>query len=368
MRIRNKILPALALIGLALAVAAAMSARQKPPVAQPVAQPAQAPFASYIGGGGIVEAQTDNISIGSPLAGVTAEVFVEPGQSVRLGDPLFRLDDREAKAALTVKRAAVASTRAALEEAKASLADYQAQYDLVKNVTDRRAVSVDDAQKRKYAWVLAKAKLESAKAAVDAARADMEAASVTLDRLTVRAPVDGEILQVNIRPGEFAATGVLSTPLIRMGTMDNPHIRADIDENDAWRFKRGARAMAFLRGNRSISAPLRFVRVEPYVTPKTSLTGSSNERVDTRVLQVIYAFDRDALPIYVGQQVDVFIEAPAEMDPAEPAPAQENNRDGNAKSVQAPGQSAGKTPHPAADRLQASGQSPARPSDEEGAK
>jgi hypothetical protein len=50
--------------------------------------------------------------------------------------------------------------------------------------------------------------------------------------------------------------------------------------------------------------------VEPYVTPKTSLTGSSSERVDTRVLQVIYRFDRRAIPAYVGQQVDVFIETP----------------------------------------------------------
>jgi HlyD family secretion protein len=52
------------------------------------------------------------------------------------------------------------------------------------------------------------------------------------------------------------------------------------------------------------------VRVEPYVTPKTSLTGSSTERVDTRVLQVIYSFPPHALPAFVGQQLDVFIETP----------------------------------------------------------
>jgi hypothetical protein len=55
---------------------------------------------------------------------------------------------------------------------------------------------------------------------------------------------------------------------------------------------------------------LKFVRVEPYVIPKKSLTGDSTERVDTRVLQVLYSFNRGALPVYVGQQMDVFIEAP----------------------------------------------------------
>ena len=51
--------------------------------------------------------------------------------------------------------------------------------------------------------------------------------------------------------------------------------------------------------------------VEPYVVPKRNLTGDSLERVDTRVLQLIYEFDRPKFPVFVGQQVDVFIQRPA---------------------------------------------------------
>ena len=61
--------------------------------------------------------------------------------------------------------------------------------------------------------------------------------------------------------------------------------------------------------NRDLSTDLMFVRVEPYVIPKKSLTGESTERVDTRVLQVIYALDPSFRTLYVGQQVDVFIAA-----------------------------------------------------------
>jgi HlyD family secretion protein len=64
-----------------------------------------------------------------------------------------------------------------------------------------------------------------------------------------------------------------------------------------------------VRGNPSQQATLTFVRFEPYVVPKRSLTGSNVERVDTRVLQVIYRFKPDGFPIHVGQQMDVFIEA-----------------------------------------------------------
>jgi hypothetical protein len=65
-----------------------------------------------------------------------------------------------------------------------------------------------------------------------------------------------------------------------------------------------------VRGNREIKTAIQFVRTEPYIVPKRSLTGDTTERVDTRVLQILYGFDRGDLPVYVGQQMDVFIEAP----------------------------------------------------------
>ena|SRR5271157_3193461 len=68
--------------------------------------------------------------------------------------------------------------------------------------------------------------------------------------------------------------------------------------------------------NISIGAPLPGVVLQVYVPvdkvgqiviAKTSLTGNNTERVDTRVLQVIYRLDRDDPGWYVGMQVDVFL-------------------------------------------------------------
>ena len=72
---------------------------------------------------------------------------------------------------------------------------------------------------------------------------------------------------------------------------DRIHLRVDVDENDAWRFRKDAGAVAFVRGNRELKTDLKFERVEPYVIPKRSLTGDSTERVDTRVMEVIARFD-----------------------------------------------------------------------------
>ena len=208
-----------------------------------------------------------------------------------------------------VKEANQIKARAGIDEAKALLEDARSQYALVRNATNSRAVSVDEVQKRRNAELVAQAKVESTKAAMMVTEAELKATRVALDRLTVRAPLPCEVMQVNIRPGEFAQAGVLSTPLMVLGNLDLLHVRVDIDENDAWRFKPETRAVASMRGNRDLKTELSFVRVEPFVTPKKSLTGSSTERVDTRVLQVLYSFPRRVLPAYVGQQMDVFIEA-----------------------------------------------------------
>lgn len=312
---KRLLLPILAIIGAVSVFLVARTGSQTPPPPQMVTPPAVASYPAYIAGSGIIEATTRNIAIGTEVAGVCDEVLVRVGSRVKEGDPLFRLDDRELKAELATRRAALQTARAKVAEAQASLGDVRNQLRLAEAVTDRRAISLEDLTKRRYAVQLADARLHTAEAEVAAAEADVAQTQTDIDRLTVRAPITGEVLQVNLRVGEYAQTGVLSTPLMLMGGTHRLNVRVDIDENDAWRFRAGAPARAYLRGNRDLAADLRFEYVEPYVVPKRSLTGESTERVDTRVLQAVYSFPAGAIPAYVGQQVDVFIEAPVTASP-----------------------------------------------------
>jgi multidrug efflux pump subunit AcrA (membrane-fusion protein) len=64
----------------------------------PPIQPAENPFPNTVAGAGIVEPETENISMGSSLPGVVVEVNVKVGRKVKAGDALFRLDDRQLKA------------------------------------------------------------------------------------------------------------------------------------------------------------------------------------------------------------------------------------------------------------------------------
>lgn len=323
---RKFILPVLALIGVIFAIYTVVAGSKAPPVSEPIAPPALAPYKAYVAGAGLVEASTENIAVGTPVAGVVMEVKAKVGDEVKRGDPLFIVDLRDLQAELLVREADLKTRQANVKVAEASAADALNQFELYKSIGDVRAVTKEELDRRRFAADIANANVTQAQAQVIAAEASIAQTKVELERRIVRAPVDGQVMQVKVRAGEFAPTGVLATPLMLMGDVRTLHVRVDVDENDAWRVDPRAAAEASVRGNSKLKVGLKFVRLEPYVIPKRSLTGESTERVDTRVLQILYAFDRNALKnVYVGQQMDVFIEDLASESPSATAPVAKSN-------------------------------------------
>jgi multidrug efflux pump subunit AcrA (membrane-fusion protein) len=289
------------------------------PVAQPVVQPSRPPFAHYIAGAGIVESAGENISISTPVPGMVTDVPVHIGQQVKAGDLLFKIDARDLEAELVVREAAAAEARSRVPEAQSNLDDAQQMYDSYKAVIGNGAVTREEFNRRRFGLAGAQSRVDQANAAIVSADAQVTETRMELSRRRVTAPNDGEVIQLKIHPGEYAQVGPLSTPLMVIGQTRTLHVRTNIDENDAWRFVRDSRAIAYVRGNPGLSTPLKFVYVEPYVIPKASVTGDPGERVDTRVLQVLFAFDPNRLNVFVGQQMDVYIEAKG-TEPATTAP------------------------------------------------
>jgi HlyD family secretion protein len=88
-------LPLLAIIGLVFAISAVIRGNETPAISLPPVQAAKVPFASYVAGAGIIEASTENIAIGTPVAGIVTAIYVKWSDRVNTGDPLFKIDDRD---------------------------------------------------------------------------------------------------------------------------------------------------------------------------------------------------------------------------------------------------------------------------------
>jgi multidrug efflux pump subunit AcrA (membrane-fusion protein) len=344
--IRKYLLPLIGSAMFVFAVIHMVNAQQSLPKLPPPVTPPRASFTNTVAGVGIIEPETENINIGSHYPGVVSDVFVKVGQPTRKGHRLFQIDDRSLKAERQTRLSALESAkaqvrrleqmprpeelppaRARLLESEENLKDQQDQYDRMARLAGTNAIADSELIRRKQALLIAKAQRERAKAELallesgawkadlDIARAAVEQAKAALlqteqelKRMVVESPVDGKILQVNLRPGEFVGASP-GQSLIVLGGTGRLHVRVDIDENDIPRYRSGISGRIRPRGGAETELPISFVRVEPMVIPKRSLSGASTERVDTRVLQVVYAVERSDSLLFVGQQVDVYFDA-----------------------------------------------------------
>ena len=286
----------------------------------PTSPPPASSFGETVAAVGLIEANSENVNVGTPVSGIVAEVRVRPDQSVRIGTPLFRMDTRQLEASLTVEESRLAAARARLDTARCEAADLADRLDRSRRLRSGTVISEEELVRSGFALDSAQARVAEALAQVGVAESLVSAVRTEIARCTVVAPIDGTVLQLRIRPGEFASASASSAPNsgppLVLGNLEPLHVRVDIDEHEAWRVHPGARARGHVRGNSSLSAPLTFVRIEPFVIPKRSLTGDSIERVDTRVLQALYRIEAPVgdtgrhQRLFPGQQMDVFIEAP----------------------------------------------------------
>ncbi len=350
----------LALVGTAVAAyTVATNGKDKAPSPPPATPPGVNPFPRGIACAGSVEAATRNIAVGSPEGALVAEVFVEVGQKVSKGSALFSLDTRlleaellRTEATLKVARAEAEALEAqprqeelppllaAWEAAKVQEADARDMLSDMQDADRHSAMSRSEMARRRFAVDQAAAQAARAKAQYDlaaagawrpllgvararvaAGEADISAIRLRIERLTVRSPIDGSVLKRNVEPGQFAGAAGMGGPngggapvqaAMVLGNLSRLRVRARVDEEDAPLLREGAKAIARVRGVAPEALELRMVRVEPLAQPKVDLTGSTVERVDTRVIEAV--FDVAGVPtnpLYPGQAVDVFIEVAA---------------------------------------------------------
>jgi HlyD family secretion protein len=358
--VKKKSIFILSLVGLLIAVFSAYLFNLPRKVQPPVFNPSANPYEAGIYATGIIESAQPNganINLYFEVPGTLAQIFVNEGQVVTRGTRLAVLDDsvqralleqqkEQAEAALTLLKElkaeprpeTLAVSKAQLELAEANVTLMQTQYDkqrisqelrpgsvsrdALDNARNNLKVAVANAKQaaRQYeltkagAWSYDIANQERQYKALQKAAASSAA---LLGKYTLRAPTDGLILAIDASIGSYvSSSGTYDTytqtdqPIMIMGSPPGSlDVRCYIDEILVHRLPRldTIRAEMAIRGT-NVRVPLEFVRVQPYVSPKIQLSDQRQERVDVRVLPVIFRFARKPdFNLYPGQQVDVYI-------------------------------------------------------------
>jgi HlyD family secretion protein len=305
---KNKIIIALAIVGVVLAIATAFYWGQRQNPLPPAFTPASNPYENGIYAEGIIEAlqaSGSNVNIYPEVAGTVNQINVKEVQDIAAGAPLLSMDDSVQRATTQQAKAQIAVARASLKTAEDAYQKQKAAADI-----DPRAVSKDALDGARDAVGLAKANL-------DVSQKQYETAASLLAKYHIHALSAGKVISINTALGSYiSAQGVYDTytqqnqPIMVLGASgDALAVRCYIDEVLLQRLPSigEIEAYMFIRGS-SIKVPLKIVRFQPNVSPKIELSNQRAERVDVRVLPVIFSFDKPKeLTIYPGQLVDVYV-------------------------------------------------------------
>ena len=360
---RNKVIFIIAIIGLLAGLLSAyiFGIEKTPP--PPAFNPASNPYGKGIYANGIIESSQltgMNINIFPEVPGTIVKILATEGQNVRRGMPLIEIDDSVQRATTAQQKSQAEAARALLEElkaqprketleiAKAQVENASAGLKSAKDQLDKqresyelepKSVSRDALDNAENSVKLAKSNLEVVKKQYELTKAGAwtydirnqenqyialtkayKASSALLDKYSIKAPTDGVILSINATVGSYVSTqGAYDTytqgfdPVLVMGsTQDYLGVRCYLDEILVHRLPQPAQISAkmFIRGT-DVNIPLEYVRVQPYVSPKIELSNQRTERVDVRVLPVLFRFAKPKnVALYPGQLVDVYINEP----------------------------------------------------------
>jgi HlyD family secretion protein len=290
---------------------------------------------------GRVESSSGEIKIGSPVVGLIEQVLVKPHDKVFAGEPLIRLRDDELEARLAAAEAQIAvrkrarndqnpSSRAsdrrkaedAVADAEKAVIDTRAALDRI--AFERRAGRGSDAERdgARTALLRAQGRLRQQKAELrrietdtntplptqvegqlNIARAELLVAEAAVEKMTIRAPINGTVLQVNARPGEPAGPSA-TQPLVLLGDVSTLRVRAEVDERDLAEIRIGqpvlARATAF-RG-REFAGKVSFIA--PIVEPGR-INARGRALTDVDVVEVLVDLAEGG-PLAIGMKVDVY--------------------------------------------------------------
>lgn len=364
-------------IGILLGLYSALVYSQRPPAQAPAFTPAANPYERGIYANGIIESSQSNgsnINIYPEISGPITQLCVTEGQSVHKGDSLLIVDDSVQRATVAQQRAQAESARVLVEELKAQprpetlkvveaqVVAAKANLKQLKDHSDKmqaayagaESVTLDDLDNARNATAVAATNLALAERQYELTKAgawsydvrnqEMQyeslskaaaAAEALLAKYTLRAPCDGVVLSVQAAVGGYVSPqGAYGTytqnfqPLVTMGTVqDYLEVRCYVDEILVSQLPDRDHIVAkmFIRGT-DVSVPVTFDRVQPYISPKIELADQRQERVDVRVLPVLFRFEKKNLKVFPGQLVDVYIGIGSGSAP--PASAANNSETG----------------------------------------
>lgn len=244
----------------------------------------------------IIDSLSDITRVPTLQSGIIKHIHVTLGQKVKKGDPLVSLDSVTVENNLHINKLVYAQTKHGILIQQKQLKHLQKQLARLQSL-DKRAVSQAELHEKLHEVNMAMAHLTQAQYSLELSRANVKNAKLTLEQFTTVAPKDGVILQINAHVGEFVGG---AQQLVFLGDANKIIVRVSLDERDNHYFSTTAAAYLTSQENTSLKIPLTFIQLDRYII--------TQERLNSRVQEALYSFNREKYPnLVAGQLFDAII-------------------------------------------------------------
>lgn len=311
-------------------------------------QSIQVPFAHFVTGQGKVFPSSDYVHVSCPMQGVIEDVYVTVGQQVQAGDALFKVDDSLLKCQLNEKESEVKTTLARFEKLNSGPSSFelkmkereiqqvkakqdieQKEHDLLFALHTKNAITNSELLQQENLLKNTSAQLDRilaeyehmkegpsqidqkvGQSMVEEKLANCKTIEKMIGDCSVKAPIEGKILSIDVHPGEYCHAAGKSA--LVMGTDDPLHLRVLIDQKEAWRITPSPhmRAIAVHRSNPKMQFVLEYVGVSP------CFQEGKGHNEQPKMLEITFAFEKHKKPVYLDEILDVYIESSSPDDTA----------------------------------------------------
>ena len=244
--------------------------------------------AHIIAGLGIIQTISEEIIIQPRVNGIVEKIYFKEASKVKKGEVIIKIENQKINAEIKIKERLLDLSKTKALQAKNNLSYYE-------NLTHKDSISKQEYEKIKYEYLIANDNFKINEA-------ELNHLKLERDFHLIRAPIDGEILKLSTKEGQYVNIG--STNLAIIGDTTNLYVRAEIDEFDIAKLNKVIRAEVRSKNSSLFTAD--FIKIIPYIEPKINLKGVGAEMIDSRVLKILFRINQP-VNLFVGEQVDVYI-------------------------------------------------------------
>lgn len=244
----------------------------------------------------IIDSLSDITRVPTLQSGIIKHIKVSVGEKVKKGQVLFVLDNSLSKNRVNIQKIVLEQTKNELLIQQKTLKHAEYQLHRLKKL-DKRAISGAELNEKIHEVNMGRIQMTQAENHLSLAIANLKNAELDLNQFIIVAPKDGVVLQINAHKNEFVAA---TQPVILLGDAQKIMVRVSLDERDAQYFHPDAQAFMISHENPDLKIPLTFIQLDKYIV--------TLERLNSRVQEALYYFNRDDYPnLVAGQQFDASI-------------------------------------------------------------